>query len=46
VKNAWELHKVWPEAELRVIPDAGHSMSEPGIRSALIEATDKFAGLP
>ncbi|MBW4497932.1 MAG: prolyl aminopeptidase [Oscillatoria princeps RMCB-10] len=46
VKNAWELHKVWPEAELRVIPNAGHSMSEPGIRSALIEATDKFAGLP
>ena len=46
VKNAWELHKVWPEAELRIVPDAGHSMSEPGIRSALIEATDKFAGLP
>lgn len=46
VKNAWELHKVWPEAELRIVPDAGHSMSEPGIRSALIEATDKFAGWP
>ncbi len=46
VKNAWELHKVWPEAELRIVPDAGHSMSEPGIRSALIEATDKFAGFP
>ncbi len=46
VKNAWELHQVWPEAEFTVIPDAGHSMSEPGIRSALIEATDKFAALP
>ncbi|NES23082.1 MAG: prolyl aminopeptidase, partial [Symploca sp. SIO3E6] len=43
--SAWELHRAWPEAELVVIPDAGHSMSEPGIRSALIEATDKFAGL-
>jgi proline iminopeptidase len=46
VKNAWELHQVWPQAEFTVIPDAGHSMSEPGIRSALIEATDKFAALP
>ncbi len=45
MKTAWELHKVWPEAEFQVIADAGHSMSEPGIRSALIEATDKFAGL-
>ena len=41
--SAWELHRAWPEAELIVVPDAGHSMTEPGIRSALIEATDKFA---
>lgn len=40
--SAWELHCAWPEAEFIVIPDAGHSMSEPGIRNALIEATDKF----
>ncbi|AFZ59107.1 prolyl aminopeptidase [Anabaena cylindrica FACHB-243] len=43
--SAWELHQAWPEAEFIVVPDAGHSMSEPGIRSALIEATDKFANL-
>ena len=43
--SAWELHRVWPEAEFIVVPDAGHSMMEPGIRSALIEATDKFASL-
>ncbi|MGB3533656.1 MAG: prolyl aminopeptidase [Microcoleaceae cyanobacterium] len=43
MKTAWELHQAWPEAELIVIPDAGHSMSEPGILSALIEATDQFA---
>ncbi len=43
MKTAWELHQVWPQAELIVVPDAGHSMSEPGILSALIEATDKFA---
>jgi len=40
--SAWELHRVWPEAEFIIVPD-GHSMSEPGIRSALISATDKFA---
>lgn len=40
--SAWELHRAWPEAEFIVIPDAGHSMSEPGIRNALIEATDRF----
>ena len=34
----------WPRAELRIIPDAGHSAAEPGIRRALIEATDRFAG--
>jgi proline iminopeptidase len=40
--SAWELHRAWPEAELRVIPDAGHSASEPGIIDALVEATDRF----
>jgi proline iminopeptidase len=40
--TAWALHRAWPEAELKVIPDAGHSALEPGISSALIEATDRF----
>lgn len=40
--SAWELHRAWPEAELRVTPDAGHSATEPGNISALIEATDRF----
>ncbi|MEN9202270.1 MAG: prolyl aminopeptidase [Thermostichus sp. DG_1_5_bins_95] len=43
--SAWELHQAWPEAEFQVIPDAGHSITEPGIRSALIEATDRLASL-
>ncbi|MDQ1559397.1 MAG: hypothetical protein QOD32_2457, partial [Pyrinomonadaceae bacterium] len=30
------------EADLRIIPDAGHSALEPGTRSALVEATDRF----
>ena len=43
--SAWELHQAWPEAQFRVIPDAGHSVSEPGIASALVEATDQFRDL-
>lgn len=42
VENAWVLHQAWPEAELRIIADAGHSLSEVGITDALIEATDRF----
>ena len=40
--SAWELHRAWPEAELQIIPDAGHSAAEPGIISALVDATDRF----
>ncbi len=40
--SAWELHKAWPEAELHIVPDAGHSAMENGIISALVEATDRF----
>lgn len=42
VRNAWDLHQAWPEAELKIIPDAGHAANEPGIVDALIEATDSF----
>lgn len=43
--SAWDLHKAWPKSKLKVITEAGHSVGEPGIRSALIEATDKFSTL-
>lgn len=43
--SAWDLHKAWPEAEFHIVKDAGHSMTEPGIRSKLIEATEKFTDL-
>lgn len=42
VANAFKLHKAWPEADFIVVPNAGHAAMEPGIRSALIEATDRF----
>ena len=41
--TAWDLHRALPEAEFILVPDAGHSFDEPGILSALIEATDRFA---
>lgn len=40
--SAWALHRAWPEAELVIVGDAGHSAMEPGITSALVEATDRF----
>ncbi|MGH9944548.1 MAG: prolyl aminopeptidase [Pyrinomonadaceae bacterium] len=42
--SAWELHRAWPEADFQVIADAGHSALEPGTRSALVEAADRFRG--
>lgn len=40
---AWDLHRAWPEAELQIIPDAGHTGTEPGIADAMVRATDRFA---
>ncbi|MEV0809843.1 prolyl aminopeptidase [Micromonospora sp. NPDC050200] len=43
--TAHDLARRWPEAELRIVPDAGHSALEPGITRALVAATDRFADL-
>jgi proline iminopeptidase len=42
-RNAWRLHRAWPESELVFVPAAGHSANEPGIVEALVAATDRFA---
>ncbi len=42
MESAWALHRAWPEADLHVVGDAGHSAFEPGIAHELIEATDRF----
>lgn len=42
VKNAWDLKRVWPRADLRIVPDAGHAMTEPGIVHELVSATRSF----
>ena len=39
VEQAWALHQAWPTAQLKIIPDAGHSATEPGIVDALVTAT-------
>lgn len=41
--SAWELAQVWPDADLRIVHDAGHAASEPGIVDGLVRATDEFA---
>ncbi len=42
--SAWAVHCAWPEAELIISPDAGHSAFEPSNSRALVAATDRFAG--
>ena len=41
--TAWELASAWPEAELRMVPDAGHAAFEPGNVHELVSATDRYA---
>jgi len=40
--SADDLHRAWPEAEYTIVPDAGHSAFEPGIRSRLVAATEEL----
>lgn len=41
--NAWALHQAWPNSELQIIRDAGHSAAEPGITDALVRAAEEMA---
>jgi proline iminopeptidase len=41
-KSAWDLHRAWPEADFRLVPDAGHSAFEPGTIHELVSATDRY----
>lgn len=43
MRSAWDLHRAWPQAELKIIDDAGHASFEPGIVDQLVTATDHFA---
>ena len=43
--TAFDLHRAWPGARLTIVPDAGHSALEPGIRRALVAAVERFRGI-
>jgi proline iminopeptidase len=45
VENAWELKKALPDAQLHIVPDAGHSAMETGITHHLVEIMDRFRRL-
>jgi proline iminopeptidase len=42
MQAAWDLAAAWPGARLVVVPAAGHAADEPGIASALVQATEEF----
>ncbi len=40
--TAIRLQQAWPQAQLQIIEDAGHSAFEPGIEAALLGAMNRF----
>mgnify|MGYP006274048997 CR=1 FL=1 len=42
-RRAWELSEAWPAAELRLVRNAGHALSEPGISAELVRVMDALA---
>lgn len=45
VDGAFELARAWPEAKFVLVEGESHSAVDPGIRHALLDATDRFASL-
>lgn len=45
IQTAQKLHQTWPEADYIVVPDGGHSATDPAIRSRLVEATENMKTL-
>jgi proline iminopeptidase len=44
-ESAWALKQAWPQAQHVTVPDAGHSAMEPGLRRALVAATERMKGV-
>jgi proline iminopeptidase len=42
MESAWALHRAWPEADLIITPDSGHSPFDPPNSCVLVAATDRF----
>jgi len=45
IRSADELAQAWPKAKYVIVPDAGHSAMEPGIREQLVLATEQMKRL-
>ncbi len=45
IRSAWDLKKAMPAADLRIVPDGGHSVRDPGIAGGLVQATEDFKRL-
>lgn len=45
VRSAFLLHQAWPQSDLRIVADAGHAMTEPGITHELVKATRQYSDL-
>jgi len=43
MRSAWDLHRAWPEADFRIVSEAGHSAFEAGIARELVKATDRYS---
>ena len=44
--NAWDLKKAWPEADLRIVDDGGHAVTEPGLVAEMVAASERFKHRP
>jgi proline iminopeptidase len=42
--SAWRLAEGWARAEIKMVPVAGHALSEPGISAELVKVTDRLRG--
>ncbi|WP_439141698.1 prolyl aminopeptidase [Planktotalea sp.] len=42
-KSAYDLAQNWPNADIRMVRNAGHALSEPGISAELVRAMDQIA---
>ncbi len=45
IATAYDLAHAWPGSTFQVVADAGHSAMEPGIRAALVAATNRCRSL-
>lgn len=43
MRNAWDLARAWPEAELVTVHEGAHSMEEPPMAQALVAAQQRLA---